>query len=261
MAVAGIQITAEILELRELQDALGRILLPPEKAAICAAALEKAVLPVELRLREVTPVGPTGNLKRAVTSKVKQYPRDGNAVAIVGYTQAGSGASASARGGRVQSGPDRAFHQWWLENGLGQRTISTPADKPYTRKAHARTMKSGKVADVRQHQVARQGGYIASSYKSLGPFEVVTSPRAPRGSGAGQRVQTRPEYDKAFFKKSSNPIIIPPMPPGGTEGRPPVQTAFNQNKETVGRILQAELRVSLEKALDALTYTRTGTAT
>ena len=261
MAVAGITITAEIAELRELQDAIGRILQPPEKAAICAAALEKAVLPVELRLREVTPVGPTGNLKRAATSKVKQYPRDGNAVAIVGYTQSASGASVSARGGKVQSGPDRAFHQWWLENGLGQRTISTPADKEYTRKAHTRTMKSGKVTDVRQHQVARQGGYIASSYKSLGPFEVVPSPRAPRGSGAGQRVQTRPDYDKAFFKKSSNPIIIPPMPPGGTTGRPPLQTAFSQTQARVAEILQAELRISLEKALDALTYTRTGTAT
>lgn len=262
MAVAGIQITAEIANLRELQDAIGRILQPPEKAAICAAALEKAVLPVELRLREVTPVGPTGNLKRAATSKVKQYPRDGNAVAIVGYTQAGSGTSQSARGGKVQSGPDRAFHQWWLENGLGQRTISTPADKPYTRKAHTRTMKSGKVAEVRQHQVARQGGYIASSFNSLGGFEgFVPTPRMPRGSGTPQRVQTRPPYDKAFFKKSSNPIVIPPMPPGGTEGRPPVQTAFNQTRSDVARILEAELRVSLEKALDALTYTRTGTAT
>jgi hypothetical protein len=261
MATVGIQLSIDQAELQGLQAALGEILRPDAKAVILAAALEKAVLPAFLRLKEVTPVGPTGNLRRAATYKVKPYPIQGNAVAVLGYTQANRAASQSAQGGKVQSGPDRAFHQWWLENGLRQRTISTLADKPYTRKAHTRTMKSGKVAEVRQHQVARQGGYIASSFKSLGPFEMSPTPRMPRGSGSGQRVQTRPEYDKAFFKKSSNPIIIPPMPPGGTTGRPPLQTAFNQTQARVAEILQAELRISLEKALDALTYTRTGTAT
>lgn len=260
MATAGIQISLDQSELQGLQTALGKLFQPADTAVILEAALEKAVYPAFLRLKETTPVGPTGNLKRAATYKVKKYPRDGNAVAILGYTQAGRGAAASAQGGKVQAGPDRAFHQWWLENGLPQRTVSKPADKPYTRKSHARTMKSGKVAEVRQHQVARQGGYIASSYKSLGEFEIQPTPRMPRGSGSGQRVQTQPAYDKAFFKKSSRPIVIPPQPPGGKTGRPPLQTAWNQTRGDVARILQAELRISLEKALDALTYTRTGTA-
>lgn len=260
MATAGIQISIDQSELQGLQRALGKLFQPADLAPLLEAALEKAVYPAFLRLKETTPVGPTGNLKRAATYKVKAYPRSGNAVALLGYTQAGRGVAASAQGGRVQAGPDRAFHQWWLENGLGQRTISKPADKPYTRKAHTRTMKSGKVADVRQHQVARQGGYIASSFKSLGEFEILPTPRMPRGSGSGQRVQTQPGYDKAFFKKSSQPIVIPPMPPGGTTGRPPLQTAWDQTRGDVARILQAELRISLEKALDALTYTSTGTA-
>lgn len=261
MAVAGIQIDIDASEVNGLSAALGKIFRPADKATILKDALEKAIFPAFLRLKETTPVGPTGNLKRAATYKVKPYTRSGNAVAILGYTQANREASQSAQGGKVQSGPDRAFHQWWLENGIRQRVISTPADKPYTRKSHTRTMKSGKVAEVRQHEVARQGGYIASSYRSLGEFEMVPTPRMPRGSGTPQRVQTRPGYDKAFFKKSSRPIVIPPQPPGGTTGRPPLQTAWNQTKNDVARILQQELRVSLEKALDALTYTRTGTAT
>jgi len=261
MAVAGIQISLDQSELQGLQQALGTLFKPADLAPVLEAALEKAVHPAFLRLKETTPVGPTGNLKRAATYKVKAYPRSGNAVAILGYTQAARGASASAQGGKVQTGPDRAFHQWWLENGLGQRTISKLADKPYTRKAHTRTMKSGKVADVRQHEVARQGGYIASSYNSLGGFEgFVPTPRMPRGSGTPQRVQTQPGYQRAFFKKSSQPIVIPPMPPGGTTGRPPLQTAWDQTRADVARILQAELRISLEQALDALTYTRNGSA-
>lgn len=260
MATAGIQISLDQSELQGLQQALGTIFKPADLAPVLEAALEKAVFPAFLRLKETTPVGPTGNLKRAATYKVKKYPSNGNAVAVLGYTQAGSGASASAQGGKVQVGPDRAFHQWWLENGLPQRTVSKLADKPYTRKAHTRTMKSGKVAEVREHQVARQGGYIASSYKSLGEFEFVPTPRMPRGSGTPQRVQTQPGYDKAFFKKSKDPIVIPPQPPGGKTGRPPLQTAWDQTRVNVASILQSELRISLEKALDALTYTRTGTA-
>lgn len=260
MATAGIQISAEIAELRELQQALGVVFEPKRKAKILQDALEKAVFPALLRLKETTPVGPTGNLKRAATYKVKPYTAQGNAVAVLGYTQANRAAAASAQGGKVRAGKDLAFHQWWLENGLGQRVISKPANEPYTRKAHTRTMKSGKVADVRQHEVARQGGYIASSYNSLGQFEMVPTPRMPRGSGAGQKVQTRPGYDKAFFKKSKDPIVIPPQPPGGKTGRPPLQTAWDQTRADVARILQAELRISLEQALDALTYTRTGTA-
>ena len=62
-----------------------------------------------------------------------------------------------------------------------------PANKPYTRKAHRRVMRSGKVVDVSQHEVARQGGYIASSFNQRGPFEFIQTPRMPRGQG-GQRV-------------------------------------------------------------------------
>jgi hypothetical protein len=259
MATVGITLTAQMEGLRELQDALGRTLQDnPAKTKLLAAAIEKAIQPVEMRLREVSPVGPTGNLKRAVTSKVVEYGLDGVAVGIVGYRRAGRADSSSAAGGSVRAGPDRAFHQWWLERGTKERMVMKPADKPYTRLAHVRRMKSGKTVDVVTHEVKRQGGYIASSYNRLGEFRMLKTPRMPRGQ-KGQRVQTEPGTPQAYFKKSSTPISIPAMPVGGSTGRPPLQTAFNQTQAQVAEILQRELRLSLEQALATLTRSATGT--
>lgn len=258
MATIGIELTAQMDGLRELQDALGRTLRDnPSKAKVLKAALEKAAAPVEQRLREVTPVGPTGNLKRAVASKVVEYGLDGRAVAIVGYKRAGREPSSSAAGGTVRAGDDRAFHQWWLEQGTQARQINKPADKPYTRVGHTRRMRSGTVSDVVTHEVRRQGGYIASSYNRLGEFEVLRTPRLPRGQ-EGQRVQTRPSYQSAFFRKSSTPITIPAMPVGGSTGRPPLETAFQQMRSRVAEILQRELRLSLEEALSSLSRSASG---
>lgn len=258
MATVGITLSAQMEGLRELQDALGRTLENnPKKTKMLAEAIEKAIQPVEMRLREVSPVGPTGNLKRAVTSKVVEYGLDGVAVGIVGYRRAAKGASSSAAGGSVRAGKDRAFHQWWLENGTQGRMVMKPADKPYTRLGHVRRMKSGKTVDVVTHEVKRQGGYIASSYNRLGEFRMLKTPRMPRGQ-SGQRVQTEPGTPQAFFKKSSTPISIPPMPVGGSTGRPPLQTAFDQTQAQVAEILQRELRLSLEQALATLTRSATG---
>lgn len=258
MPLAKITLSADIVGLAELRDKLQNFLPPAERSKLMAAALEKAIWPVFRRLYETTPAGPTGNLQRARDYKVVEYPLDGTAVGIVGYRRAGRARSESAQGGRVRTGPDRAFHQWWLEYGTQQRYVGTPANKPYTRKAHRRVMKSGKVADISEHQVARQGGYIASSFNSLGGFNgFIPTPRMPRGQ-SGQRVQTDPAYPNAFFKKSSTPITIPPMPVGGSTGQPPLATAFAQTQNQVAEILQRELRISLEAALSTLSTTATG---
>ena len=261
MATIGIELSAQMEGLRELQDALGKTLRDnPAKAKILAAALEKAVYPAFLRLREVTPLGPTGNLRRAVSYKVVEYGLDGRAVAILGYRRAGREPSGSAAGGTVRAGPDRGYHQWWLEKGTQARQVSKPADKPYTRLGHTRRMKSGKVVDVVTHEVKRQGGYIASSYNRLGEFRTLRTPRLPRGQ-EGQRVQTEPAYPNAFFKKSSTPIVIPPMPVGGSEGQPPLERAFRETQARVAEILQRELRLSLEDALSTLFIRGQGTVT
>jgi hypothetical protein len=244
MATAGIEITAEMAELRELQQAIGRLFSPADKARILKAALEKAIEPAYQRLQQLTPIGPTGNLRRAVAKKVKTYTKNGTAVGLVGFRRAGQERSESAAGGAVRAGPDRAFHQWWLEEGTKPRQVMTLSNKPYGRKGHLRRIKGRPAVEVRPHIVQKgQGGYIASSYNRLGPFKMI---RTDDG-----RVQTEPGSPRAFFKKSKTPITIPAMQPGGS-GAPPLKTAWDQTQPTVAEILQRELRLSLEQAVSTL---------
>jgi len=254
MAIGRIQLSAEVEGLQELRSKLGTVLTNTQKAEVIGRAMKKALVPVVAALNRTTPLGPTGNLRRAIASKVVEYPLDGNAVGVVGFQRAGRQRSDSAAGGTVRTGPDRAFHQWWLEEGTQQRYVGTQANKPYTRKAHQRKMKSGVVAEIQSHQVSRQGGYIASSFNRLGPFGFQPTPRVPRG-GSGQRVQTSPGYPGAYFKKSSTPITIPPMPAGGSNGQPPLSTAFEATQSTVAEILSRELRIALEDVWAGLSAT------
>ena len=252
MAVAGIQLSADFTELREIQAALGRLFTPKEKADILKAALEKAIEPLHQKLLQTVRVGPTGNLRRAISKKVVPYRQDGNAVAVVGFRRAGRQRSESAAGGRVRAGRDRAFHQWWLEEGTQQRVITSLSNTKYVRRAHQRRMKSGTVSQVREHDVRGQGGYIASSFNRLGPFKMVKDPGRPG------RVITEPPYQRAFFKKSKTPIVLPAMNPGGN-GDPPLKTAWEATRGTVAEILQRELRTSLERAFTTLFARSTGT--
>lgn len=259
MAVAGVRIGLDFPGLDQLRRDLKALGDKPTNAALLGDALEKAIFPAQLRLREVTPEGPTGNLKRAVSSKVKTYPKDGGAVALVGYERSGQGDSASAQGGSVRAGKDRAFHQWWLEFGTKPRRINRKSTKPYDRRGHTRRTRSGAIVDVRPHTVqAGQNQYIASSFNRLGPFKTLATPRQPDGSRA---VQTDPGYPNAYFKASSTPFEIPPTPAGGVAGQPPVRTAFEDSQSKMAFILTQELRISLSRAWDALTLRDSGSIT
>jgi len=257
MATAGITLSIETTNLQELQDIAGKLFSSGEKAAILKAAIEKAIAPALARLKEITPVGPTGNLKRAATKKVVGYTKNGNAVGLIGYRRAGRSASESAAGGRVRRGADRAFHQWWLEYGTQDRVVTKLSNTPYARKGHTRRTRSGGTTTVRPHQVSGQNAVIASSYAKLGPFKFVPTQR----SQEGQRVQTDPGSPQAFFKKAprgASVIRIPAMQAGGQSGRPPLAAAWADTKTTVAEILQRELRISIERALSALTQSARG---
>ena len=262
MAVAGIQLSINTDELRSLRNNIMAFFPKAEAAQVLGDAIEKAIWPAYLRLREVTPEGPTGNLKRAIAYKVIRYKNSGVAVGLIGYQRAGMGSSRSAAGGTIRAGPDRAFHQWWLEFGTKQRTISKFADKTYFRKSPTKPftrVRMGRQETVRGkgilHEVSGQNAYIASSFNELGPFKTVSQP------GGGGRVETDPAYPKAFFKKSNKPITIDPMPAGGTSGRPPVQTAFTQTQPQMAEILQRELSLTLGQAWAALRFRDAGSIT
>ena len=261
MAVAGVQININSEELRGLRDRLREFLPPRQASDVIGDAVRKAIQPMTRRLREITPVGPTGNLKRAVTSKVVKYAQSGVAVGIVGYTRAGESGSASAAGGSVRVGKDRAFHQWLLEFGTKRRVLTKISNKPYQRKSPTvpfTRVRMGQQETVRGkgvvHWVSGQNAVIASSFNRLGPFQTV------KNKGNPSAVQTDPNYPAAFFKKAKKgqPLIIEASPAGGVRGIPPVQTAFDQTQGEVAAILQRELGLSLGEAWSALRFRNTG---
>lgn len=271
MAVTGIQLNINSEELRGLAAELQKFFGPNQAGPVIAAAIRKAIEPMKRRLKDITPVGPTGNLKRAVSSKVVSYRNTGIAVGLVGYRRANKAAATSAAGGTVQSGPDRANHQWWLERGTKDRTLKqSPKQRNYMRRSptapFVRTRKrGGKIITetVRGTGVLHEVNeliptYIASSFNRLGPFQVLPAKAAP---GQAKRVQTDPAYPNAFFRKSNKPIQIPAMPEGGSSGMPPVQTAFMQTQGEVAGILQRELSLSLAQAWAALRFRESGTVT
>lgn len=201
-----------------------------------ASSLKKAMKPAVERLKTNTPVGPTGNLRRAVAFVARKYPQDKRAVGLVGYIAAGSGKSQSAAGGSVRKGKDRAFHQGWLEFGTKEREISKKATRGFLRVSSRGVM----------HEVKQQGGYIASSFNRLGPFSMVAA--------ANGRVQTKPKYPKAFFMKSSQPIRIRPMPVGGSTGKPPVKSAYEETKSQMQALIAKELGLAVESAAREIDY-------
>lgn len=226
---AGLEVQVRVPTLKDLRAAMKG--LPTRIAAKhLGTALRKAAKPIEDALKKNTPVGPTGNLKRSITTKIKTYTRDGNAVAVVGYAAAGSGKAKSAAGGRVQKGKDRAFHQGLIEFGTKDRKINKPASQPYSRS-------SGK----KEFRVKRQGGYIASSFNSLGPFRLATK--------TGLRVRTMPGYPRAFFFKSGQPITI-----RGVTAQHPVRMSWMQSKAASQSALTEALNIQISKALNEVAF-------
>jgi hypothetical protein len=248
--VAFISITVDSTDLKQKTEQLRNLFGQDGRAELAAtleAALEKAIWPAYLRLREVTPVGPTGNLKRAAHYKTVPYPKSGAAVGLIGYRQS-QRERGTATAGSVRIGKERGFHQWWLEFGTKERVVTKLSDKPYQRKSHTRRMKSGKVATVNAHQVKGQGAVIASSLAARGPFDI---------NADGSKSQPYAFFMKG--KKGQGAIRLPGVRPGGVAGRPPVQTAFEQTKNQVAEILRRELSISIEAAISKITQSSTGT--
>jgi hypothetical protein len=270
MATVGIQLGLEVTDLQELQKTLGQIFKAADKAKIVKDALKKAIAPTEARLKQVAPIGPTGNLQRAVASRIIPYNKTGNAVAVVGFRRADKEKFFSAQGGSVRKGSDLAYHQYWLERGTKARPIRSPSPpKSYVRPGYNKpgferqtyTMnRRGKAITVRGHSVRTHAVaghvvddpneyYYASSFNRLGAFKIQKFRQGEKG------FITTPGYPNAFFKKSKKGVsmTIPPMPVGGSTGQPPLETAWNQTQATVAEILSRELNIALSRALDSLT--------
>jgi hypothetical protein len=232
------QIKIEGPDLYEIRQAFKQ--LPTNIAArVIGAGLKRAAKPGENALKQLTPKGPTGNLRRSIRTMVKRYPRDGAAVAVVGFVKPGTGASKSAQGGKVQKGPDRGFHQFWMEFGTDERYIGVKISKRVRRlvgKKAAKALLRASYAINRN----KKGSYIASSFNKLGPFVLKPSP-------GGGRVQTSPKYPKAFFKKSATPIVLP-----GVGSQHLVHRAYASSKSAIAGNLRGEMTKAVENGLKIL---------
>ena len=217
----GVDIKVEFPELKQLQAAF-RGFRPSLARKHMGAAIRRSLAPGLTALRGNVTKGPTGNLARSITSKVKTY-RSGNAVGLVGFLAAGSGKTKSAGGGSVKKGKDRAFHAGFLEFGTKERLIKTSS--------------------------RRGGASIASSFKTLGSFRIAKI--AKRGKFAGvARVNTSPKYPKAFFIKAPRGQVLSlrEMPVGGKKGQPPVKTAYRESLSSMRSALAVEMTKSLINA-------------
>lgn len=76
-------------------------------------AMQRAVKPMENELRSLTPQGPTGNLLKAVSSRVQRYggSKNGMVFGIVGYKRAVS----------QPTGDTKGYHSSWIETGTNDR--------------------------------------------------------------------------------------------------------------------------------------------
>ena len=216
-----IEVTVQFPELAELKKAfLG--FRPSLAKKHMGAAIRRSLKPGSDALKANVKRGPTGNLYRAISTKVKTY-RSGNAVGLVGFIAAGSGKAKSAGGGTVQKGKNRAFHAGFVEFGTKERFIRSSS--------------------------RRAGASIASSFKRLGPFKIAKI--AKRGKFAGAvRVQTTPKYPKAFFKKAARGemLSLKEMPIGGSLGQPPVKTAYRESLPSMRAALAVNMTTSLINA-------------
>lgn len=259
MAVGGIKLDISTEELKAMRDEIRRFFPAKQAAEVLAPIVRRAIKPMTDALRAVAPVGPTGNLKRAVTSKVVTYKQNGVAVGVVGFTRAGRGSSASAAGGSVRAGKDRAFHQWWLEYGTKDRQITKPKNRIYARRSPTKPFARRRLNQwelvigkgVLHTVQEKTPTYIASSFNKLGPFKIV---RVVGREG----VKTDPGYPFAFFKKSKTPFEIHGVTPGGVNGEPPLATAFERSKAEMSATLQHDLALTIEQAWAAMRYRSTG---
>jgi hypothetical protein len=209
------QVKVSFPELEQLRAKL-RELPPNLQRKYLGAAIRKSLGPGLAALKTTTPKGPTGNLRRAIASKVKTY-RSGNAAGLVGYVAAGSGKSVSAAGGAVRKGKDRAFHAGLVEFGTKDRATKGP---------------------------------IASSYRKLGPFKLKKPTRKQAAAGFAP-VRTTPAYPRAFFKRAPRgfSVALGQMPAGGASGAPPVKTAYQRSLGAMRALLPANMATAIENAI------------
>lgn len=234
------------------------------------AAVRRSLQPGIDALRSTTPVGPTGNLRRSIRSKIVRY-KSGNVSGIVGYSVTGKGNTKTRLGGSVQIGPNRGYIGPAVEYGTRDRYTKGSIASSFRRlgkftitstKSSNRASRQGRrlVAQA-QRLFARGGRADAGDARRgiVGPGRggFLRSQGASKLSQASLKfrvaaaVRTSPGYPKAFFKRAAKGqrVYLSAMPIGGNRGLPPVQTAYRRALPSMRAMLPDEMRKALQAAL------------
>ena len=121
-------VTLEFPDLPGLAEQFRQLPKSLASAAI-GAGVKRAMKPAEEELKRQTPVGPTGNLKRGISTKAKRYPKTGSAVAIVGYRKSGTGRPPKEGTKRRNKASDKTQHQFLVEYGSKPRVTKGGASR------------------------------------------------------------------------------------------------------------------------------------
>lgn len=248
----ALAVTMQYPDLAELREEFRR--LPKNLAArYMEPVMRKAIEPGLKKLRQITPRGPTGNLRKSVRKKTKKYVKDGTAIGLVGYT-VGKGA--------------KGYHQGFLEFGTKDRqtkgrfasSLRWPKGDPrgdfeivnnYNKTRQAR--RAGRTADRSAARAVRLfSSSLGSSSKAKELAGKVAGLRLKQSTlqAAGRKLRTRPRSPKAFFKSApaGERVQLGRMRIGGSTGKPPVKTAFDASRGEMVGIMREQMGVQLELA-------------
>ena len=225
-AAGDLELGMEFPDLTELREQF-KGLRKNIAAKHLGAALRAAMKPGVAALRKNTPKGPTGNLRKSIETKIKTYPKDGNAVGLVGYSWGGK---------------SKGYHQGFLEFGTKERKTKGRFASSFR--------KRGEFNIVSEKQ--RQAAVSSATLNFSGARLARNISRVRSAYGFRGQLRTLPAPPKAFFKtaKAGQVVNLGKMPIGGRTGVPPVKTAFNQAKPQMNSVLRSELATRLEKALN-----------
>lgn len=215
--------------------------------------MKKAIEPGLKKLRQITPRGPSGNLKKSVRKKTKRYVKDGTAVGLVGYT-VGKGAKGYHQGflefgtkDRKTKGRFASSLRWPEGDPRGQFEIINNYKK--TKQARGAGRRADRLADRTARSFARGLGASSAARAAAGRIVTLRQKQSVL-EAAGRKLRTRPRPPKAFFKSApaGQVVQLGRMRIGGSTGKPPVKTAFNESRGEMLNVLREQLSAQLELA-------------
>lgn len=248
----ALAVTMQYPDLEDLRQEFRR--LPKNLAArYMEPVMKKAIEPGLKKLRQVTPRGPSGNLRKSVRKKTKKYVKDGTAVGLVGYSVGGTA---------------KGYHQGWLEFGTKDRktkgriasSLRWPEGGPRgsfqivnsykkTKQGRSAGRRADRLADRTARSFARGLGASSAARKAAGKIMALREKQSVL-QAAGRKLRTKPRPPKAFFKSApaGQVVQLGRMRIGGSTGKPPVKTAFTAARGEMIGIMREQMAVALELA-------------